>query len=384
MKSISIKSSVRGPIRGLFSRLGSYLWPALAAAAGLQLLCSCSGCSLGVYTVPTPREISILSYNVQNLFDDVHDGSEYYDYDPYGDEWNSELFHLKLLQLSDVLNRYPQGGADILLLQEVENINALQTLVSYYLKGCGYHYSAVSGGNESAVNTAVLSRYPIETLRAHSVSLDGSIAGRPILECSISVGDHLLRLFNCHWKSKSGGAAETEAMRRAAAAVLSGRVREIVRQHPESALIIAGDLNECIDEWQSIEGSYLTALLPADQYTDLVPEERRRSIGVTGDPGAAQLGAEHVILVSPWLDASRINSDQLAGSYAFRGEWETIDHFLLCPSLYDGRGFEFEAFRVISNKALLNNEGYPLRWISDLGTGYSDHLPILLRCRLEP
>ncbi len=376
-----MKSIGRGPIRGLFSCMGSYVWPALAAAAGLQLLCSCSGCSLAVYSAP--REISILSYNVQNLFDDVHDGSEYYDYDPYGDEWNSELFHLKLLQLSDVLTRYPEGGADIVLLQEVENENALQTLVSYYLKGCGYHYSCVTGGTESAVNTAVLSRYPIEALRAHSVSLEGSIAGRPILESSISVGGHLLRLFNCHWKSKSGGAAETETMRRAAAAVLSGRLREIVQQHPATAIITAGDLNECIDEWQRIEGAYLTALLPLDQYRSLTAEERRRSIGVTGDSEAAQLGAEQVVLVSPWLDASRNDSDQLAGSYAFRGEWESIDHFLLAPSLYDGRGLEFETFRVIANESLLNNEGYPLRWISDVGTGYSDHLPILLQCRLD-
>ena len=378
-----MKSIDRGPIRGLLYCLGSFLWPTLAAAAGLQLMCSCSGCSLDVFSAPAPREISILSYNVQNLFDDVHDGSEYYDYDPYGDEWSSELFHLKLLQLSDVLTRYPEGGADIVLLQEIENQNALQTLVSYYLKGCGYHYSCVTGGHESAVNTAVLSRYPIEDLRAHSVSLGGNIAGRPILECSISVGGHVLRLFNCHWKSKSGGAVETEALRRAAAAVLSGRLREITQQHPAAAIIIAGDLNESIDEWQRIEEAYLTALLPQDAYRSLAPEEKRRSIGVTGESATAQLGDELVILVSPWLGAFRSDCGQVAGSYAYRDEWETIDHFLLAPSLYDNRGLEFEAFRVICSEALLNDEGYPLRWISDLGTGYSDHLPILLQCRLE-
>lgn len=378
-----MKSIQKGPLRGLFSCLISCLWAVPVAAAVLPLLCSCSACSLPLVPVSAPREVCILSYNVQNLFDDVHDGSEYYDYDPYGDEWNSELFHLKLLQLSDVLSRYPEGGADVLLLQEIENDNALHTLVTYYLKGCGYRYSCITAGSGCAVNTAILSRYPIEAVRAHTVSMNGNPAGRPILESSILVGERPLRLFNCHWKSKWGGAAETEELRRAAAAVLAGRMRQIAQAKPEIPIVVCGDLNECIDEWERAEGAYLTALLPREEYAGLAPSERRFCIGVTGTASAAALNSRQVVLVSPWLSTPQPRLSQIGGSYAYRGKWETIDHFLLSPALYDGRGIEFAGFRVICNEDLLNNDGYPLRWISDLGTGYSDHLPILLQCRLK-
>ncbi len=382
-----MKSRIRGPLRGLFSfllsYLVSYLGIVLGAAAGLQLLCSCSGCSLNLFQEPSPRDVCILSYNVQNLFDDVHDGTEYYDYDPSGDEWNSELFHLKMLQLSDVLSRHPEGGADIVLLQEIENGNALHTLLTYYLKGCGYRHSCITADGGCAVNTALLSRYPIEEVRAHTVSIDGNSAGRPILECCILVGEQRLRLFNCHWKSKSGGAAETEPLRRAAAGVLAARMQQITALNPDAAIVVAGDLNECVDEWGRIEGTYLTALLPRAVYAGLPPAERRFSIGISEDASAAQLSGELVVLVSPWLSSARNGQRQISGSYAFRGEWETIDHFLLSAALFDGRGVEFEEFRVIRDEALLNEDGYPLRWISDLGTGYSDHLPIMLQCRVE-
>ena len=377
----------RGPLWGLFSclfsYLVSYLGTLLVAAAGLQLLCSCSACSFPLFPEPVPQEVCILSYNVQNLFDDVHDGTEYYDYDPSGDEWNSELFHLKLLQLSDVLSRHPEGGADVVLLQEIENGNALNTLITYYLKGCGYRHSCVTEESACAVNTAVLSRFPIEDVRAHTVSLDGALAGRPILESKLLVGEQTLRLFNCHWKSKSGGAAETEPLRRASAAVLAARLRQIAEENPDASVVVAGDLNECIDEWERIKGAYRTALLPQGEYTGLPPAELMRSIGVTGDASAVPVSEDQVVLVSPWLSPALQGQGDTCGSYAFRGDWETIDHFLLSAALYDGRGIEFESFRVISDETLLNDDGYPLRWISDLGTGYSDHLPILLRCRLE-
>lgn len=366
MKRIS-----QGPFRGLFY----CLW----TAAALQMMCSCSGCSLDVFPQTAPRELSVLSYNLQNLFDDVKDGSEYYDYDPTGDDWNSDLYHLKLLQVSDVLSRYPEGGADIVLLQEIENRNVLNTLVTHYLKGCGYHNTCITAGSESAVNTAILSRYPIEEVMAHSVTLEGCVAGRPILECSISLGGHTLRLFNCHWKSKSGGAAETEPLRCASAAVLAARLRKIARQRPAVPVVVAGDLNECIDEWEQIEGAYATALMPLEGYLALAQAERRRCIGVTGEPRSAQLSGSSTVLISPWL----MQPQAPGGSYAYRGEWETIDHFLCAPALCNSRGIEIDDFRVVRNERLLNEDGYPLRWISELGSGYSDHLPILLTLSLK-
>jgi exonuclease III len=332
-----------------------------------------------------PEELLLLSYNVQNLFDDVGDGSEYPDYDPASDSWSADLYHFKLLQLSDVLSRYPEGGADILLLQEIENLNALEMLVTHYLKGCGYRYYCISDAKDSAVNTAILSRYSLEDIQAHSVSIEGIPAGRPILECKTQVAGRPLWLFNCHWKSKSGGAVETEPLRRASAAVLAGRIQQIEGQHDHANIIVAGDLNECIDEQERIEAEYPTALVPEQVYMGLSASQRSGCIGVTGSAkdrdsawGAA-IDSEALILVSPWLMEPRPQ----IGSYAYRSEWETIDHFLLSPALFDNRGVEFEQFEVIQSEQLLNEDGFPKRWISQLESGYSDHLPLLLKCFLE-
>ena len=58
--------------------------------------------------------------------------------------------------------------------------------------------------------------------------------------------------------------------------------------------------------------------------------------------------------------------------------WKTIDHILLSPGMFNGKGFEYESFRVFKDDFLLNTWGYPLSWRTETGYGYSDHLPILL------
>ncbi len=354
---------LQGPVRGL-------LFLPL-----LQLLISCSGCSLGMLQGVNPEEVSVLSYNVQNLFDDVCDETEYPDYDPSGDEWSSALYHLKLLHVSDVISRFPEGGADILMLQEVENRNALEGLIDHYLKGAGYQHFYITDADTSAVNMAVLSRYPIEKAKAHSVSLYAQRAGRPVLECCVKFDEASLWLLNCHWKSKSGGAIETEPLRRAAAAVVASRIEKIKYKYPNAHIIIAGDLNECIDEYEQVGRSYLTALVPKEEYKALPLPQRKKSLGVTGMPSSTTLLPGNIVLWSPWL----AEEHEVQGSYVFQDKWETIDHFLLSPAMCDTHGLEFEHFKVIYDERLLNDDGYPLRWISALESGYSDHLPLLLR-----
>ena len=73
--------------------------------------------------------LTIMSYNVENLFDDVRDGTEYREFDPGRGAWNTESFQLRIKALSEVVRKAVPGGPDILLLQEVENENALQVLL---------------------------------------------------------------------------------------------------------------------------------------------------------------------------------------------------------------------------------------------------------------
>lgn len=339
------------------------------------LLISCSACTFPWTNADIPDRISILSYNVQNLFDDVHDGTEYDEFVPHSGGWSSELFHLKLYRLSEVLSLFPDGGADILLLQEVENAHALDMLRQHYLKGGGYGYWAVSDAEGQAVQVAVLSRFPITGSRSHAVTLDGLRAGRPVLEIELSIGKSQLKILHCHWKSKSPGAEYTENLRLAAAGKISDLLELHFKQSSAVPVLVAGDLNECIDEWDLHSGSYLTALMPESELVSSCVEGLARPLYVSGGRKVPVMQNGKAVLFSPWLE----NTD-LVGSYAYRDRWERIDHFLMTAGFSDGEGLDYREFEVIDDQRLLSEEGFPLRWIPDLERGYSDHLPILMYC----
>jgi len=113
-----------------------YKWGLLLLGIPLFFI-SCEGCFFFPGEDSNPEELTLMTYNVQNLFDEVNDGTEYSDFIIGQGNWSEDLFHLKLLQLSDVLILHPAGGADIILLQEIENRNSLDVLNTHYLKGAG-------------------------------------------------------------------------------------------------------------------------------------------------------------------------------------------------------------------------------------------------------
>ena len=326
--------------------------------------------------------LTLMSYNVQNLFDDVDNGSEFREFDPARGTWNSEMFHLRTDTIAEVVRAAVPGGPDILLLQEIENENALHTLVADGLRGMGYRWQLVVPGQGLAANTAIVSRIPVARVRVHGVGQwKGTIALRDILEAELQASGRTLHVFDNHWKSKSGGAKATEGARRTAAGALSRRVREILAADPSADIIAAGDLNESLDEYPRVGRKYQTALIPETEGTpagfarlSLFLSANARQLGVMGD---------RLVLFDPWfeIDASR------RGSYAYQGEWLTVDHFLLSPGLFDAKGFMYRwgSFRPVRLPFLLGEDGLPKKWTGLKGQrGYSDHLPLLISLDVHP
>ena len=333
----------------------------------LLSIASCSSCTLSPISVD--RTISVLSYNVENLFDDVDNGSEYSDFDPGEGIWDTDLYHTKLANIAEVIRSSVKGGPDILALQEVENFKALIDLRDNYLNGLGYRYGIIADDDGSAVNAAFLSKIPIVDFSAHrSQVVDTTL--RSVLEARFNAGGIDLIIFNGHWKSKSGGAEVTEKLRVASARIVAGRIRELLSLDPDLEILVAGDLNERIDEFEACGGSYQTALVPIDA---MVPESYYdSSIGVTSNVEQVGVSEERIVLFSPWFDTSA------PGSYVYAYEWEKIDHFLLTGGLLDNAGLRFGAFEVVNRDFMMNTSGYPKRWNTRLAGGYSDHLPLLL------
>lgn len=318
-----------------------------------------------------------MSYNVQNIFDDSDNGTEYPEFDPGRGEWGTSQYNTRLFNLSEVIRRSVSGGPDVIALQEIENSRVAEDLVENYLKGMDYNYIIVTDTEDSAIQLGFISRLKFDEIKVHQIFLDGYNTGRPILEASIVTDSGTLAVFNNHWKSKLGGSEETEPARIAAATALKRRILELSSGNPQVDIVVFGDLNENWNEYRLIGEDYITALMPFD---DIILPDPAGPILITGsrdvisyDSTVDVIGPKPIILYSPWCTDS-----EMSGSYVYNDTWQTIDHILMNSGLFDGFGFEYESFRVLKDDYLLNTLGYPLKWRTETGYGYSDHLPLIL------
>ena len=349
----------------------------LLAAAVLLLICS-SGFA---------RTITVVSYNVQNLFDATDDGGEYRAFTRAGG-WTSDLYAAKLRAIGSALRAAEAAGADLVALQEVEHYAAARRLVDQELGGLGYRHVVWLPDPHNPTGPVVLSKLPVRRVGALWVDGSSAVAGpedgldpplRPILEVEVALGAAVdapsLFLFNNHWKSKQGGAAETEGYRRRAAALLAARLEEIIATDPAAEILVVGDLNEAIDEYARQERRYVTALMPA-----AVPA----GAGVLRVTGTIPPAAAPLELFSPWLGYQAGAAPP--GSYHFRDAWHTLDHLLLGPGLFDEVGLSYPAgagFAVI-HAGLLDADGTPRAFHrGPPPSGASDHLPLRLELTLH-
>jgi len=348
----------------------------LSAIAMLAVGCRCSLAPQG-----TGEEIRIVSYNVHNLFDAEESGKEYPEFRPSKGSWNKELYAKRLANtveavrsVSEVEGSRRSREPDILCLQEIENVNVLADLAEHFGRGF-YRYWAISGPDESIIHTGILSRFPIVAVHTHSV-VDAWGFGplRDILEVELELGSgENILVFVCHWKSKLEGEEETEAGRRAAAALLVQRIREVQAEEPSLPIVVCGDFNESPDEYLRVGRSYPTAIMPSG--LSVLP------FAVEGEPlcvceaWEGLGGAEKLVLYNPWAEVP------YGFSIAFRDMREQFDSFFLNTALHDGEGLEYEGFSVADAPMLFDANGVPFGWKGS--DGYSDHLPVELTLSMK-
>lgn len=352
----------------------------LAVLAFAPILLSGFRCSLP-WRNPDSSEILIASYNVHNLFDDVDDGGEYPEFSIASGRWNEGLYRKRLDNVAAAISSFsPEGDRlpDIVCLEEIEGEKALRDLASGPLKAGGYRWIACGGPKNSAIKCGILSRLPFASARAHALAdAWGFGPARDMLEASFDLGEGEARLtvFVCHWKSRREGPAVTEPARRAASALAAARIAGAAEADLEACFVVCGDFNESPDEFFRAKGRYATALMPAPGEGGPAPVEdipkawEEGVLKVALNPRAAACGEGGVMLYSPWALSDGF-------SYAFDGEKERLDGFLLGSALVDGEGLEFSRFVVSGDEKLLDAEGEPAAWNGS--SGYSDHLPILL------
>ncbi|GHV76275.1 endonuclease [Spirochaetia bacterium] len=322
----------------------------------------------------SPGSLRILSWNVQTLFDGNQVGNEYGEYRSEAG-WAEEKYSARISALSRAIDQIDGGPPDVLALMEIENLQCLTALAQGELAKYGYKWIYFAGNKGMSQGLGVVSRIPFTETRAHGMVWEQEAVPRPVLELWMRPEDTPLVLFVCHWKSKLGGEEETETLRRASARIILRRVREIRAAYPDMPVVITGDLNENHDEFYRRGGKSLCALVPDDPdaatYAGLGNHD---FLVLSGEkpPTAASFDASIPAFYSPW------GQELLNGSYYYKKNWETVDHFLLTEQFFDEAGWDFSGCRVLAEDPFINAKGTPAAYNPRSGYGLSDHLPLML------
>jgi len=323
--------------------------------------------------------LTLMTWNLHNLFDGKDDGYEYKEF-LQSSGWTVEKYLGRINSFSAAissLNTLP----DIILFQEIESFQVLEDLALAFPKGYSWIHFA---NNPNTIGLGILSRLPLLDTKAHSININGETTPRPVLEARVQTNNGDFIIFACHWKSKIGGDDATEDVRMASARTIVRRIRELWEKEPEMGIIVAGDLNESYDDYYRRGSHRLYALLPDDPHCVKLAfsgqsNEQKDFFVITGNkpPEPVYFPENTIILFSPWVNELE------NGSYFYRNNWETIDHFLISRQFFTNSGWEYCRTIVADFEPFVNQKGVPAPYNPRTGNGLSDHLPLLLTLRIR-
>jgi endonuclease/exonuclease/phosphatase family metal-dependent hydrolase len=329
---------------------------------------------------------------MQAFFDGNYNGTEYDEYRESAG-WTQEKYMGRLNVIAAAIGAM-ERKPDIIAMQEIESPMVVENLAAA-LSSHGYGWTYFANIPGMALGIGLLSRFPFTQTRSHSIYFDGEIAPRPILEVKINTpgatasnaADSSLLLFVCHWKSKLGGDDATESSRRASARVILRRLHELAVTDPDLPVVIMGDLNENHDEFYRRGGKVISALMPDDpRAADAQFNETQTDFLIlvkNKPPAPRHFPSGAITLYAPWYAELKNENEESCGSYYYKNNWETIDHFLLSPQFFDKTGWDFETARILNIPPFTNAKGSPVAYNPRTGSGLSDHLPLLLLLKNE-
>ena len=295
---------------------------------------------------------TFVELNCENLFDYLHDeGKQDVEYLPDATRhWTKNRYWHKLNNIAqELLSCSDEGIPDLIALCEVENDSAMRDLTKRsLLRNAGYEYLMTSSPDQRGIDVALLySPFTFAPIRSYSIRVEpikDMRATRDILYvCGETISGDTLHVFVVHQPSKFGGEKYSRPFRQVVADRVCQSVDSIYAVSPDAKLLIAGDFNDAADG-NSLHRYY-----------------QHRLQNITKD-AKGDNGAE--------------------GTYRYKGEWESIDHILASPYIYN----KVYSAIIHSPLFLLENETQyggvrPRRTYNGMRyqPGYSDHLPLIVR-----
>ncbi len=345
----------------------------------LAALSACNHTSTGGSVVPAPQAgdaaLTIMTFNVENLFDNVDEpGKDDRTYlalaakqneehraacatievDRWREQclewdWNDDIIAKKLGVVAAAILQVGEGrGADIVALQEVENIAILERLRREYLGAAGYGPGILIEGDDlRGIDVAFLTRLELaEAPTLHRIDFSGADEDRVydtrgILEATFVRPDgSLLTGYSVHFPAPFHPTEMREAAYRALNALRA-------QLPPDRDAFAAGDFNT-------------TAL--EDREKEMLDRFVRPYWTVAHEAGCAGCKG--------------------TSYYAPRNDWSFLDMILWSPATAGG---EKTTWRLRADSVRIANaapgqkraDGTPRRFEMPAGNGVSDHWPLV-------
>ncbi|MCF6213290.1 MAG: endonuclease/exonuclease/phosphatase family protein [Flavobacteriaceae bacterium] len=311
---------------------------------------------------------TVAFYNVENLFDTIHNQKYDTDRTPNGkDHYTSKIYWDKINHIARVISEIGSAKAKnsptIVGLSEIENRTVIQDLInSSYLKNKDYGIIHYDSPDERGVDVGLiyLKRYfkPVShsshTLYMYKPNGKRDYTRDQLLVSGILDGD-LVHIIVNHWPSRSGGEMRSRPFRMAAAALNVKIIDSLQKTDSNAKIITMGDLNDdpispSLKKVLKAKGK-ISALNPTDMYN---PMEALFSKGLN--------------------------------TLAYRDNVNLFDQIILSEPFTkkDYSSYRFYQANIYNPSYLTNKEGrykgYPFRSYSynTYMGGYSDHFPVYI------
>ena len=216
--------------------------------------------------------LTIISYNVENLFDCQHDTLKNdYSFLPDGDHhWTYHKYQTKLDRIAQVVvNISGWESAALVGLCEVENARCLRDLC-YRLKRFHYRYVHYESEDERGIDVALLyDSTKVKVLDSRPLRVDlNEDNTRDILYVKVLLHERdTMYAMVCHLPSRLGGGAATEWKRLQAKQVIQQQIDSILHQQPQANIVVMGDMNDEAKNDLSGMSNQMVALEQAGQGT---------------------------------------------------------------------------------------------------------------------
>jgi len=320
-------------------------------------------------------------YNVENLFDTIHDkGKSDQQFLPDGENnWTQDKYEKKLANIAQVIASMAEENGQfhtVLGLAEVENHHVLEDLVlEPSIVSADYQIVHHEGPDGRGIDCALLYRPDqFQLLESKSIHYDfnssiefeyneqekKSFRTRDVLCVRGTIGDDMFAFFVGHLPSRNGDKAMD--LRARGAEIIYENAMALMEKYPDIKIVVMGDMNDN----------------PGDESMDVYLHGKENLEDVTNQD-----------FYSPFYSMFRHGY----GSEEYHGSWNLFDQIMVNYNMIgDADGYtidkitEGKYYGRVYNADFLTQQsgrykGTPLRTFSggEFINGYSDHYPTFIR-----